>query len=123
KKVKEHDYAGYYDNEIQSRKKLLFPPFSKIINIYIKNKDPKIADEAAFLMAEALRKVFTIRVLGPEKPVVSRIATYYLQSVMLRIESGASMNKVKRILRTLYESLARDTRIKSSVIYYDVDPA
>lgn len=121
--VRLHDYSGFYNEEITNRKKLLYPPFSKIINIYIKNKDPKIADEAAFLFADALRNVFSSRVLGPEKPLISRIATFYLQSIMLKIEVSASMNKVKHILRTLYESLARDHRIKSSIIYYDVDPA
>lgn len=121
--VKRHDYKAFYDKEIKSREKLLYPPFSKIINIYLKNKDPKAVDEAAFLLADTLRNVFGARVLGPQKPFVSRIATFYLQSIMLKIEANASMKKVKAILRTLYESLARDPRIKSSIVYYDVDPA
>lgn len=121
--VKRHDYSAYYEREIESRRKLLYPPFSRIVNIYIKNKDPHDADAAAMLMAQALRNTFGARVLGPQKPFISRIATYYLQAIMLKIEASASMSKVKHILRTLYESLARDPRIKSSVIYYDVDPA
>lgn len=121
--VKAHDYDGFYRREIESRRRLNYPPFSRIINIYLKNKDPKAVDEAAYLMADALRNVFGNRVLGPEKPFVSRVATYYLQSIMLKVESTASMQKVKHILRTLYESLARDQRIKTSVIYYDVDPS
>lgn len=121
--VKTHDYDGFYRREIESRRRLNYPPFSRIINIYLKNKDPKAVDEAAYLMADALRNVFGNRVLGPEKPFVSRVATYYLQSIMLKVESTASMQKVKHILRTLYESLARDQRIKTSVIYYDVDPS
>lgn len=121
--VKAHDYDGFYRREIESRRRLNYPPFSRIINIYLKNKDPKAVDEAACLMADALRNVFGNRVLGPEKPFVSRVATYYLQSIMLKVESSASMQKVKHILRTLYESLARDQRIKTSVIYYDVDPS
>lgn len=121
--VKRHDYSAYYEREIESRRKLLYPPFSRIVNIYIKNKDPHDVDAAAMLMAQALRNTFGARVLGPQKPFISRIATYYLQSIMLKIEASASMSKVKHILRTLYESLARDPRIKSSVIYYDVDPA
>lgn len=121
--VKAHDYDGFYRREIESRRRLNYPPFSRIINIYLKNKDPKAVDEAAYLMADALRNVFGNRVLGPEKPFVSRVATYYLQSIMLKVESSASMQKVKHILRTLYESLARDQRIKTSVIYYDVDPS
>lgn len=120
--VKHHDYAGFYKTEIESRRRLFYPPFSKIIYIYLKNKNARDVDEAALLYANALRATFGQRVLGPEKPLVSQIATWYLQSIMLKIESTASMTKVKHILRTIYESLARDPRIKSSLIYYDVDP-
>ena len=121
--VASHDYKGFYEMEIASRSRLLYPPFSRIINIFLKNKNYGDAQTAARLLAEALRTTFGPRVLGPEKPFVSRVATWYLQCIMLKIESTASMSKVKRILRTIYESLARDPRIKSSVIYYDVDPA
>ena len=121
--VKAHDYLGYYQSEIEARQKYFYPPYSRIINIYIKNKDSHTASDAARLFAEALRRVFGRRVLGPEPPLVSRIAAWYLRQIMLKVEVEASMAKVKSILRTIFESLARDPRMKSSVIYYDVDPA
>lgn len=120
--VKRHDYRQYYEAEIQQRYNLNYPPFSKLIMVYIKNKDALVVEAAAQLLAAALRDVFSERVLGPEKPFVSRVATYYLQQIMIKIESGASLVKVKSILRSIYESLARDPRIKSSILYYDVDP-
>ena len=42
---------------------------------------------------------------------------------MLKVEAQASMPKVKAAIRAVYESIAADPRIKSSIIYYDVDPA
>lgn len=120
--VKHHDYKAYYEAEIKQRMALNYPPFSKLIMVYIKNKDAMIVDSAAQLLSAALRDVFGERVLGPEKPFISRVATYYLQQIMLKIENGASLSKVKAILRRIYESLARDPKIKSSVLYYDVDP-
>ena len=53
-------------------------------------------DRAAVAYTMALRKVFGERVLEPEKPFVSRVATYYLQSIMLKVEAGASMKKGER---------------------------
>lgn len=117
-----HDYASYYEEEIADRKELNYPPFSRIVTVYVKNKNKDTAATAANLLAQALRDVFGARVLGPQQPFVSRVATYYLQQLMLKIEADASMPKVKAILRSIYESLARDTRIKSSNVYYDVDP-
>ena len=42
---------------------------------------------------------------------------------MIKIETGASMSKIKEFLRRIYESLADNPAIKTSTIYYDVDPA
>lgn len=120
--VKNHDYIGFYENEIETRRKFNYPPFCRIINIYLKNKDAQKVDEAAILFTKALRNTFGNRILGPEKPFVSRVATYYLQQIMVKVETSASMNKVKAILRAIYTSIARDQRMKSTMIYYDVDP-
>lgn len=120
--VRAHDYKAYYNEELEERKRYSYPPFTRIINIYLKNKDAAAADMGAVILAKALRDIFGDRVLGPEKPFVSRVALWYIQSVMLKIEAGASMKKVKDILRAAHARLAEIPQIKTSVIYYDVDP-
>lgn len=120
--VRNHDYATYYKEELEERQKYAYPPFTKIINVYLRNKDAATCDAAAVMLAIALREVFGGRVLGPERPFVSRVNTWYIQQIMLKIESGASMKKVKTLLRQVYERIASDPRIKSSQIHYDVDP-
>lgn len=117
-----HDYLSFYKHEIEERENFAYPPFTKIINIYIKNKDAAACDIAAVIFSNELRKVFGARVLGPEKPFVSRVALWYLQSIMLKVEAGASMKKVKNILREIFAKVANEKNMKSSVIYYDVDP-
>ncbi|MDE5870095.1 MAG: primosomal protein N', partial [Muribaculaceae bacterium] len=79
-------------------------------------------DIAAVIFTKKLREIFGDRVLGPEKPFVSRVALWYLQSIMLKVEAGASMKKVKDLLRSAFASIAHEKNIKSSIIYYDVDP-
>ena len=123
KYVKEHDYESYYTHEITERSRYAYPPFTKIINIFIRNKNPEMCDKAAVDFTLALRKVFGDRVLGPEKPYVSRIASYYIQQIMLKMETGVSMKKVKDLLREIYASLASTPEMKSSIVHYDVDPA
>ena len=122
KYVKEHDFESYYANEITERSKYAYPPFTKIINIFLKNRDSEQCDKAAVAYVLALRKVFGERVLGPEKPYVSKISNYYLQGIMLKMESGVSMKQVKDILRKIYESIASLQELKTTVVYYDVDP-
>lgn len=120
--VKRHDYLKYYDFEIAERQKFGYPPFTKVINVYLKNKDASTVDRAAVIYTKQLREIFGNRVLGPEKPFVSRVALWYIQSIMIKIESGASMKKVKDILRDIYVRTAAWPDMKSTQIYYDVDP-
>lgn len=122
KHVRAHDYMAYYNAELEERRKYAYPPFTRIINIYLKNKDAANADMGAVILTKALRNIFGDRVLGPEKPFVSRVALWYIQSIMLKVEAGASMKKVKDILRSVHARLAHLPQIKSSIIYYDVDP-
>lgn len=120
--VKAHDFEAYYTDELEERRKFRYPPFTKIINIYLKNKDAMAADMGAVYLAKALKDVFGDRVLGPEKPFVSRVALWYIQSIMIKVETGASMKKVKGLLRSVIARIADLPQIKSSMIYYDVDP-
>lgn len=120
--VKSHDYLGFYNREISEREKYSYPPFTRIINIYLKNRDAAVVDSFAVRYSMALRRVFGERVLGPEKPFVSRVANMFIQSIMLKIEANASMMKVKQILRDIYVGCSSDPAMKSTVIYYDVDP-
>ena len=120
--VKNHDYLAYYEEELEQRNKFAYPPFTRIINIYLKNKDAVAVDKGAVILTKALKDIFGHRVLGPEKPFVSRVALWYIQSIMLKIESGASMKKVKDLLHSSIANIAAIPEIKTSMIYFDVDP-
>ena len=120
--VKAHDYRGYFESELADRKRYNYPPFTRVVNIYLKHENSAVLDSLAVDYATNLRRVFGKRILGPEKPYVSRVSNYYLQSIMLKVESEASMVKVKGLLRQIYVSMAADARLKQAVVYYDVDP-
>lgn len=121
--VKAHDFEGFYRSEIVEREKYAYPPFTKVINVYLRNKDQTAVDRAAVLYATKLREVFGDRVLGPERPFVGKVALWYIQSIMLKVEAGASMRKVKEILRSIYSQAAAWPDMRATQIYYDVDPS
>ena len=82
-----------------------------------------MAGELAVRYSGMLRQVFGTRVLGPMAPHVARVQNLYIRQVMLKMETTASMPKVKSILRGIYEHLlAADARMKTVRLYYDVDP-
>ncbi len=122
--VKGHNYQGFYDMEIEERKNYLYPPFTRLIYIYIKHRDPRDLDDLAIAYGRRLRQLFGNRVFGPEEPAIGRIQSLYIRKLMLKIELNASMKKVKDILRdTLIEMHQNiNQAMRSAIVYYDVDP-
>ncbi len=96
---------------------------TKVINIYLKHREDATVGELAVRYSGLLRQVFGTRVLGPMSPLVARVQNLYIRQITLKMETAASMSKVKAILRSLYEQmLAADARMKAVRLYYDVDP-
>lgn len=121
--VKRQDYAAYYEYELELRRQFGYPPFSKIIMLYIKHRSESAAEQIAIAYAAALRNVLGDRVLGPARPGIGRIANQYIQTIMLKVETGVSMSKVKNMLQGIYAEMTADARMRTAQVYYDVDPA
>lgn len=121
--VQAHDYEGFYQHELNDRQQFGYPPFTKVINIYLKHRDDATVGELAVRYCGLLHQVFGARVLGPMAPFVARVQNLYIRQITLKMETAASMAKVKKILRDLYEQMiAADARMKTVKLYYDVDP-
>lgn len=120
--LKIHDYVGFFNHEIEERKLFNYPPFTRVIYIYLKHRDNNNLSEISTIYASRLRELFGNRVFGPEEPMISRIQSLYIRKIMLKIEINASMKKVKQILRDTYEQMHQLPRMKGMIVYYDVDP-
>ena len=119
-----HDYDGYYREELAERRKYNYPPFTRIIYIYIKHRDRRAVEEVAVAYGRRLRELFGNRVFGPEEPSVGRVQSLYIRKIMLKIEVEASMKKVKDIMRQTVVELRTSgmQAARSAIVYYDVDP-
>ena len=120
--ISSQDYSGYYEYELEQRRRFGYPPFTKIIMLYVKHREEAETARLATRYAGELQKVFGTRVLGPAKPSVARISNYYIQTIMLKIEAVASMIKVKKLLFEIYSRMAADRSFRNAQVYYDVDP-
>ncbi len=118
--VREHDYRGFYEHEIAERRKFLYPPFTRLIYIYLKHREEEKVSVAAETMTRRLIDLLGNRVFGPEKPAIGRVQQQHIRKIMLKVETAASMKKVKDLLRSLQSSLAHI--LKGITVYYDVDP-
>lgn len=117
-----NDYTGMVSKELQDRQRFHYPPFYRLIYMYIKHKDANLLNLMANRMAERLRAIFGDRVLGPDKPPVGRVQTLYIKKIIIKIESEASIASARALLKQVQRELLSEESFKSFIIYYDVDP-
>lgn len=121
--AKEHNFADFYEKEIEERRLYSYPPFTRLIYIYLKHRDERELDNVASIYSTKLRELFGTRVQGPAKPPIARIQSLYIRQIMLKVELNASMKKVKEILRDLYVNMRTHfPTMRGIILYYDVDP-
>lgn len=118
-----HDYAGFYAQQLEERQAFVFPPFCRMVYVYVKYRDPHVVERVAADMAFRLRAVLGERVLGPAEPPVSRIQSLYIRRIMVKLEAGISLAKVRRELARVRQAVCSSGGGGSSVqVYFDVDP-
>ncbi len=117
-----HDYLGFYAAELKERNTYNYPPFVRVIYVYIKHKDQTAVSSISFEYASRLRKLLGNRVTGPDEPYVSRIQSLYIRRIMLKIENNASITKVKKLLNDVRIEMTNRKILSGAVLYYDVDP-
>ena len=122
RQVVAHDYEAFYNAELESRRKYCYPPFARIIYIYIKHRDARILADLAERYAQALRVQLGQRVFGPQEPGVAKVQNLFIRRIMLKVEPRASMSQLRQILYNVRVAQCRDSEMRRAYIYYDVDP-
>ena len=115
-------YEEMVESQLEERQLFSYPPFYRLIYVYLKHRDENRLDFMARTMADRLRSSFGDRVLGPDKPPVGRIQTLYIRKIVLKIEHNSSIKQARSILEEIKERMLSDKRFRSLIVYYDVDP-
>ena len=120
--VVQNDYMGMYDDQLAERLLFRYPPYYRLVYIYMKHRQADLVDALAQQMAAQLRSVFGERILGPDAPPVARVQTLFIRKIILKVETSAALSKVRQQLQLIRQAILADNRFRSCVIYFDVDP-
>ncbi len=112
-----HDYEKFYEEEITSRKELLFPPFINLIKITVRARNEEAASKAASDLAEEIkRKSGDIKVAGPAAAPISRMRGYFRYNILLKGKDRSVMcDMLKGVLGTFRKP-------HNVLVAVDVDP-
>ena len=88
----------------------------------MKHRYDHTVSTAAVEMGSLLRQWFGDRVLGPDKPSIAKVKQMNIRKIVLKLENGIDMKRVREYLNLAQEKLLKETRYNSLQIYFDVDP-
>ena len=120
--VVHNDYTALYKELIAERQAFRYPPYYRLVYVFLKHNHDEVVNRASLAMGTCLRQWFGERVLGPDKPAIAKVKSQNIRKLMLKLELGIDMKKVREYLLLAQSQMLADKRYASLQIYYDVDP-
>ena len=120
--VVHNDYVALYKDLIAERQAFHYPPYYHLVYVYLKHRYDDVVNTAGIELGSRLRQWFPGRVLGPDKPAVAKVKSQNIRKLVLKLENGIDMRRVREYLLMAQQQMLADKRYSSLQIYYDVDP-
>jgi len=121
-RAKEHDYIGFYEDEIALRRTLSYPPFSRIINLHLSSLKKERVEEGIQKLKQhisAMMKINTgkgkIEIIGPTESPIGKIKGRYRWQLLLKGKETFAVNRVAQDILLKASETGLDIKI-------DVDP-
>ncbi len=118
--ARRHDYQGFYEQEIEFRDQLKYPPSARVALLTLKGRNEDKVKLSADYLKKELEKVTTVLrdliIAGPAPAPLARAETYFRYQLMLRTKQ---MTQLSRILAELKEKLSLPEEVTLSI---DIDP-
>ena len=120
--VVRHDFKSFCTDLLDERSLFHYPPFYHLVYVYLKHTKNEVVETAALEMGSRLRQYFSDRILGPDKPAIARVKTMHIRKIVIKLEHGIDLKRVREVLRYVQKQMMQDKRYAALHIYYDVDP-
>lgn len=117
-----NDYASFYDQQIGERMLFHYPPFYRLVYIYMKHRDVQVLEEFSTVVGKRMREIFDDRILGPDLPPVAKVKQQYIRRIVLKVENSLSQYKINEVLHNLQLAYCNQQRYRAVTMYYDIDP-
>lgn len=113
-----HDYEGFFQREIQTRKLLDYPPFSGLINIMFISENEDMLENNMDRIGKIFKnslKNKNVSILGPAPCGILKIKNKYRWHVILK-------GDISKIKREVFDLLQKNVQNKDISYMIDVDP-
>lgn len=122
--VVRHDYKSFYEKEIEFRKELNYPPFTRMAVVEFRGRNLSSTSSAAEMAVRKMKKkLHAVSILGPSPAVITRLLGKFRYQIVLKLNKSfdSSNEGLKRVLDEIDLDLKK--AYKNSVVFHcDVDP-
>ncbi len=126
KHVINHNYRGFYQEELRYRSSAVYPPFARLVLVEFKGENEKTVQRTAEKFSEELRRTSPqTTILGPVAAVISRIKNNYRWQVVVKAIKANDPNAASvrsAIARVVQHLSASSSHHRDVRIIVDVDP-
>ncbi|MGB8983653.1 MAG: primosomal protein N' [Anaerolineales bacterium] len=104
-----HDVHGFYQYELEQRRRLGYPPFARLVRLEYRHRDAVAAQEAARKLAGKLTELLItdnwklISIIGPVPSFFAKMGGYYRWQLILRGPDPVSVLKEDAVSRFLVD--------------------
>ena len=118
--ARRHDFQGFYDQEMEFREQLRYPPIARAALITIRGRNEEkvrlTADHVRKELEKTLAPLTDIIIAGPAPAPLLRAETYYRHQIMLRTRS---MSRLAALVEPMLAQLPLPDDLK---LIIDIDP-
>ena len=119
-KIINNDSKAFNTELLCERKDFLFPPYSRIISLTVKDRyENRLIGSTSELAG--LLAVINVQVTGPYAPVPDRIADQYIRCIRLSLPKDRHLTERKEAIRQIISSFEKERKYTGHIII-DVDP-
>ena len=122
RQIVDNDYNAFFRSIMAERRQFRYPPFTRLVYVYLKHRSDSLVDTAGLEFGSRLRQWFGTRVLGPDRPAVAKVKSLSIRKILLKVEPGLDLPSVRKYLTLAQQQMLQDKRYASLQIYFDVDP-
>lgn len=122
-KVKHYEERAFYKAEMEARKFFYYPPFTRLIQLIIKDRDEQKCTEGARWLAHFLNESQKLTVQGPAAGVVPRIRNQFIQEILIKSSPKQSiLQENKKLIIEAINKTKNQRGFSNLQIVIDVDP-
>ncbi len=121
--ISSHDYEGFFASEMEFRRALNYPPFSRLVQLRFESPELPAAEQSARSVGEILWRRQSmchgsseVEILGPAPAPIEKLRGRYRWQILMKGKKNSRLLELAKEVRTMLP------RSRSVRVHVDVDP-